>query len=144
MLKVNGKSYSWGDVDVKLPGLNLEVQEISYDDELDKEVVYGKGQSPRGYSEGNYKSEGKISLLRDDYDELINYCKQNNVPLYKLFIPKIIVSYASPGARTISDVLSGVTFSKISQKAAQGDKSIKIDMDMIIVNGIERDGVKCV
>lgn len=29
MLKVNGKAYDWGDVDVKLPGLVLEVQEIS-------------------------------------------------------------------------------------------------------------------
>lgn len=41
MLKVNGKAYDWGDVDLKIPGLNIQVQEISYDDELEIEEVYG-------------------------------------------------------------------------------------------------------
>ena len=43
MLKVNGKAYDWGDVDLKIPGLNIQVQEISYDDELEIEEVYGSG-----------------------------------------------------------------------------------------------------
>lgn len=141
---VNGKAYDWSDVDIKLPGLTIEVQEISYDDELEKEVVYGKGQKPRGYGEGNYKSEGKISLLRDDYDSLLDYCKKKNTPLLKLVIPKIVVSYANEGARTRSDVLNTVTFTKRSNKASQGDKNLKVDLDMIIVNGIESDGVKAV
>ena len=48
-LKVNGKNYDWGDVDVKFPGLVLQLQEISYDDELEMEESYGRGSSPRGY-----------------------------------------------------------------------------------------------
>ena len=40
MIKVNGISYGWGDVDVKVPGLDLVVQEISYDDEQEKEESY--------------------------------------------------------------------------------------------------------
>jgi hypothetical protein len=39
-------------------------------------------------------------------------------------------------------VLNTVTFTKRSNKAAQGDKSIKVDLDMLIVDGIESDGVK--
>ena len=166
MLRVNGRAYDWGDVDFQMPGLNIQVQEISYNDELEKEVVYGAGQRPRGYGEGNYKSEGKISLLRDDYDELLDYCKRRNIKLYKLVIPKIAVSYANPGSRTRTDILSTVTFTKTDQKAAQGDKSLKVDVvgepgrtavkhmlpelkrehgaDFIIVNGITRDGVKAV
>ncbi|CAH8721624.1 hypothetical protein WDD9_006381 [Paenibacillus melissococcoides] len=54
-------------------------KKISYDDELEKEVAYGKGQRPRGYGEGNYKSEGKLSLLRDDYDDIVQYCKSKNL-----------------------------------------------------------------
>ena len=49
MLKVNGKNYDWGDVDVKFPGLVLVVQEISYDDEQDMEESYGRGYKPRGF-----------------------------------------------------------------------------------------------
>lgn len=141
-LRVNGKAYDWSDVDIKLPGLSLELQEISYDDELEKELAYGKGQKPRGYGEGNYKAEGKVSLLRDDYDALLDYCRSKGIPLFKLVIPKIVVSYANQGDRTRSDVLNNVTFSKRSNKAAQGDKSIKVDLDMLIVGGIESDGVK--
>ena len=65
MLKVNGKAYDWADVDVKFPGLVLQLQEISYDDEQEKEETYGKGSLPRGYGTGNYKASGKISMLRD-------------------------------------------------------------------------------
>ncbi len=54
-LKVNGKAYDWGDVDVKFPGLALVVQEISYDDEMEMEESYGYGPRPRGYGTGNYK-----------------------------------------------------------------------------------------
>ena len=135
MLKVNGRAYDWGDVDFQMPGLNIQVQEVSYNDELEKEVVYGAG---------HYKSEGKISLLRDDYDELLDYCKRRGISLYKLVIPKIAVSYANPGSRTRTDILSTVTFTKTDQKAAQGDKSLKVDIDFIIVNGITRDGVRAI
>lgn len=118
------------------------MQEISYDDELEKEVAYGKGQRPRGYGEGNYKSEGKLSLLRDDFDDLLQYCKSKNMGLYKIVIPKIVVSYADGGGRTRTDVLNTVTFTKSSHKNAQGDKALKVDLDFLIVNGIDRDGVK--
>ena len=142
MAIINGKSYDWSDVSVKLPGLDLEVQEISYDDELEKEAVYGKGNRPRGYGTGNYKSEGKLSLLKDDFDDLVAYCKRRDVSLYKLVIPKIIVSYANETSKTKTDELDTVTFTKVSQKNAQGDKSLKVDIDFIIVNGIVRDGLR--
>ena len=141
-LKVNGKTYNWGDVDTKIPGLDLIVQEISYDDELEKEESYGKGSSPRGFGEGNYKSSGKISMLRDDYDAMLDYCKAKGIAFYKLVIPSLVVSYANEGSRTRIDELKTVTFTKRSNKAAQGDKSLKVDIDMMIVGGIYQDGVK--
>ena len=47
MLKVNGKAYDWGDVDLKIPGLNIQVQEISYDDELEMDCLLYTSPSPR-------------------------------------------------------------------------------------------------
>lgn len=131
----------WGDVDLKIPGLNIQVQEISYDDELEIEEVYGYGSKPRGYGTGNYKASGKLSMLRDDYDDLLAYCKQKGVPFYKMELPSIIVSYANEGARTKIDELKKVKFSKRSNKAAQGDKSLTVDVDMMIVGGVYQDGV---
>ena len=139
MLKVNGKAYDWGDVDVKLPGLVLEVQEISYDDEQDMEEVYGKGNKPRGFGTGNYKASGKISLLRDDYDALLDYCKASGLPFYGMEIPSIVVSYANAGARTKIDELKRVKFTKRSNKGA---KSLTVDIDLMIIGGIIQDGVQ--
>lgn len=141
-LKVNGKSYDWGDVDTKVPGLLLTCQEISYDDEQDAEEVYGKGYRPRGYGNGNYKSSCKLSLLRDDFDEVLDYCKARRIPIYKLIIPSLVVSYANDGSRTRVDELKKIKFTKISQKAAQGDKSLKVDLDGMVLGGIVRDGLE--
>lgn len=141
-LKVNGKAYDWGDVDIKLPGLALQVQEISYDDEQEMEETYGRGIRPRGFGTGNYKASGKLSLLRDDYDDLLAYCKVKGVAFYKMEFPSVVVSYANEGGRTIIDELKTVRPIKRSNKAAQGDKSLTVDIDLMIIGGIVQDGVQ--
>ena len=141
MIKVNGISYGWGDVDVKIPGLNLVVQEISYDDEQEMEESYGKGNKPRGYGKGNYKASGKISMHRDDYDDLLDYCKATRKTFFSVELPSVVVSYANPGGRTRIDELKRVVFTKRSHKAAQGDKTLSVDIDLMIVGGIVEDGV---
>ena len=142
MLKVNGKAYDWGDVDLKIPGLNIQVQEISYDDELEMEEVYGSGSKPRGYGTGNYKASGKMSMLRDDYDDVLAYCKAKGIPFYGIEWPSVVGSYANEGARTKIDELKKVVPIKRSHKAAQGDKSLTVDIDLMIVGGIVEDGVE--
>lgn len=141
-LRVNGRAYVWADVDIKIPGLTIQVQEISYDDEFEVEEVYGKGNRPRGYGTGNYKASGKLTLLKDDYDSILEYCKSKKQPFFGMVIPSIVVSYASAGERTRIDELKKVIFTKRSNKAAQGDKNMKIDIDLIIVGGIVQDGVE--
>ena len=142
MLKVNGISYGWGDVDVKIPGLNLVVQEISYDDEQEMEESYGKGYRPRGYGKGNYKASGKMSMLRDDFDDVLDYCKATGKSFYNVELPSVVVSYGNPGGRTRIDELKKVVFVKRSHKAAQGDKTLTVDIDLMIVGGIVEDGVE--
>ena len=141
-IKVNGINYGWGDVDVKLPGLNLVVQEISYDDEQEMEESYGKGYRPRGYGKGNYKASGKMSMLRDDYDDVLDYCKATGKSFYNVELPSVVVSYGNPGGRTRIDELKRVVFVKRSHKAAQGDKTLTVDIDLMIVGGIVEDGVE--
>ena len=52
-----------------------------------------------------------------------------------------VENYANEGARTKIDELKKVKFSKRSNKAAQGDKSLTVDVDMMIVGGVYQDGV---
>ena len=144
MLKVNGKNYDWGDVDVKFPGLVLVVQEISYDDEQDMEESYGRGYKPRGFGKGNYKASGKLSMLRDDYEDLLAFCKARGVSFYDLELPSIVVSYADNGKAISTDELKKVRPIKRTHKAAQGDKSLSVDADLMIVGGIITNGVQAV
>jgi hypothetical protein len=142
--RINGRHFDWSDVSIKLPGMDIEVQEISYDDELEKEVYYGKGNRPRGYGTGNYKASGKLSLYREEFNELLEYCKKQKVGLYELEIPKIVVNYANDNYPVQTDVLPIITFTKSSNKSGQGDKSLKVDVDFIIAGVIDRSGVKAV
>ena len=141
-LKVNGKAYDWGDVDVKFPGLALVVQEISYDDEMEMEESYGYGHRPRGYGTGNYKSSGKISLLRDDYEEFLKWCKSQGIPFYNLTVISIVVSHANQGDSTHIDQLKVVELVTRSHQDAQGDKGLTVDVDMIILGGMVTDALQ--
>ena len=51
------------------------------------------------------------------------------------------MSYADDGVATTTDVLTNVKFSKRSLKAAQGDKSMKVDLDGMAMGGIKMNGL---
>lgn len=144
MAHINKKVYDWSSVDIKFSDFELELQEISYDDELEKDAAYGKGNKPRGYGTGNYKAEGKMSMTRDDFDDFLDYCKGKGKKIYELEIPKIVVAYANDSEQTRIDTLSKVTITKLSNGVSQGDKEVKIDMDFLIIGGINRNGVDAI
>lgn len=73
MAIINGRCYDWNSVTLGISGCeNVEPTEISYDAERDEEVIYGKGGDPRGYGTGNRKNSVKMSMLREDFDEICN------------------------------------------------------------------------
>ena len=49
---------------------------------------------------------------------------------------------SNDGGRTRIDELKKVKFSKRSSKAAQGDKKLTVDIDLMIIGGIIQDGVR--
>ena len=87
---------------------------------------------------------GLIDRIRDREScaEAWAYCKAKGVPFYGLEWPSVVVSYANEGERTRIDELKKVVPIKRSHKAAQGDKSLTVDIDLMIVGGIMEDGVE--
>jgi len=140
---INGKCYDWSSVTINVSGMDsIELQEISYDDEEEVEAIYGKGGKIRGYGTGNQKNSVKLSMTREDFNEMIRVIKSKGYKnFYKYIIPKITVSYADDGVATTTDVLTNVKFSKRSLKAAQGDKSMKVDLDGMAMGGIKMNGL---
>lgn len=139
---INGKHYSWESITVGLPyGIGLEVQDISYDDGLEKELVYGKGAAPTGYGTGKYKADAKITVTKEEFDRLLDYCKKKGVSLYRLGEFPITVSYADDENPTKTDVIKGCSIAKASHKAKNGDKSLTVDLDLNVSGKIVRNGV---
>lgn len=140
---INGKCYDWSSVTINVSGMDsIELQEISYDDEEEVEAIYGKGGKIRGYGTGNQKNSVKLSMTREDFNEMIRVIKSKGYKnFYKYIILKITVSYADDGVATTTDVLTNVKFSKRSLKAAQGDKSMKVDLDGMAMGGIKMNGL---
>lgn len=128
---VNGKVYDWSSVTIGVSGMeNMEPTEISYDDEREADFIYGKGGNPRGFGTGNKKNSVKITMIREDFNEMCRVVKSRGYKhFYEYVIPKIVVSYADEGADTCTDVLTNVVITKRSFKAAQGDKSMSVSLD---------------
>lgn len=141
---INGKAYGWSSVSIQAKGFeNIEPTEISYDDEQDQELIYGKGGKLRGYGTGTKKNSVKISMLREDFDEICDVLKSKGVKnFYSYFWPTITVSYADEGKPTRTDVISKFVPSKRSFKATEGDKKLAVELDGIAMGGITTDGLE--
>lgn len=142
-LKVNGQTYSWGQtLTSRSRASSWSCRKSATTTSRTWKKATAMGNRPRGYGKGNYKASGKMSMLRDDYDDVLAYCKAKGVPFYGLEWPSVVVSYANEGERTRIDELKKVVPIKRSHKAAQGDKSLTVDIDLMIVGGIVEDGVE--
>lgn len=144
MAIINGRCYDWNSVTLGISGCeNVEPTEISYDAERDEEVIYGKGGDPRGYGTGNRKNSVKMSMLREDFDEICNVMQKKGVKsFFNYILEKITVSYGNDGQKVVTDTLTNVKFSKFSGKASQGDKSIKVDLEGFAFGGVNINGMK--
>ena len=144
MAIINGRCYDWNSVTLGISGCeNVEPIEISYDAERDEEVIYGKGGDPRGYGTGNRKNSVKMSMLREDFDEICNVMQKKGVKsFFNHIFEKITVSYGNDGQKVVTDTLTNVKFSKFSGKASQGDKSIKVDLEGFAFGGVNINGMK--
>lgn len=141
---INNKAYDWADVDFSLPGFSIEPQEISYDDELEKEAVYGLGNKPRGYGSGNYKANFKTTFLRDDFNDMIDYCKSNGINFYDMVLDKAVISYGNDNQPIVTDIITKITPTKKSNSAKQGDKSFTVEVEWLVFGEIITNGVKSV
>jgi len=141
-MSVNGKVYDWESITANMPhGPLVDFTAIEYSAEKEKNLSYGRGSRPRGYGNGKAKSEAKVSLLREEFDRLVDYARGLGKPLLSLPPFPITVSYANEGDRVRTDVLRQVTITKIGNQNSSGDSELKVDLDLLVVGGISYDGV---
>lgn len=140
---INGKKYSWEDISIVLPqGELIDVQNVDYNDGKELEPAYGKGSNPVGYGEGNYSAEGKLTVTKEEFDRLTDYAKKEGRGIYRLRPFPIVVNYANEDQPSITDTLRNCKIIKISNSSGQGDKQVKVELELKIIGGILWNGME--
>jgi len=134
---INGVTYDWESITVTLlSGQVAEIQEIEYSDEKDISEVYGKGGMPRAYGRGNYKAEGKMTLLRSELLAL-----GTAAGTYELPPLPVVVSFSNDDLPIQVDLLKDCKLTKRSIRASQGDEMVAVEIEFKILGGVWLNGI---
>lgn len=128
---INGVNYDWGSVKLVLFGVPvIGITQIEYKRKQKKENNYGMGYEPvsRGY--GNKEYEGKITLYRDEWNQIIAAAPSRD----PLDIPFFDIQVTFGGGRTPAtvDVLRAVEFLEDPFTVGQGDTKIMVELPLVI------------
>jgi hypothetical protein len=136
---INGKRYAWEDLEIFLPhGVLIDVSKVEYSDEKEYRPVYGKGSNPVGFGSGNYKAEGKLSLLREEFDKLVAYCATQKLKgIYSLPPFVVTLTFANENEKISVTRLKGVKLTKRSSSIDQGAEKSEVELDFLILDGVE-------
>jgi hypothetical protein len=140
---VNQINYDWESTNVMLStGIAIGITKIEYSDDKEVKEVYGHGSMPVAEGRGNYKGEGKMTLLRAEYLRLVVQAKLLKVKgFYGLPLSEVMVAYKPDLGPLTTDVLHQVRFKHRGFGIDQGAEKAEIELDFLILGGIESDGL---
>ncbi|WP_395059998.1 hypothetical protein [Flavobacterium sp.] len=128
---INGREYGWGDIAVTVSATPLiGIRAVKYEEDQEKENIYGAGRNPvsRGY--GRVKTTGSITLLSATV-----FAMQATAPRGKLhnIAPfPIVVSYQPETGGIVKHVLKNCEFKKTTFDWKEGDMSKEIELELVI------------
>lgn len=122
-----GRVMGWNQVQFVLFGRTVEgIQELSYNDEVEKEAVMGAGPMPIGTGSGVYKAECSITLLAEEYNGLMASLPANT-RIQDVPGTDVSVLYLQ-GDRVVKDMIRNFEFTGATKEVKQGDKFIGMKM----------------
>lgn len=128
---INGREYGWGDIVVNISATSVTgIKAIKYEEDQEKENIYGAGRNPvsRGY--GRVKTTGSITLLSATV-----FAMQAIAPKGKLhnIAPfPIVVSYQPETGPIVKHILKNCEFKKTTFDWKEGDMSKDIELELVI------------
>jgi hypothetical protein len=128
---INGKNYGWGDITCLIGGLPLtNITAIKYEEEQEKENVYGAGRNPVSRATGRIKPTASITVMVEAIMAI-----QKNAPNRKLtsIAPfPIVVAYQPESGPIIKDVIMNCEFKKNMRDWKEGDMKLPVTIDLLI------------
>lgn len=126
--------YSWREVKVSILGRVIEgILDVSYEKEVEKKPIYGRGGKTKGIQSGNEKCTGDITLRQSEVEAMILAAKATNplaTPLDIIF--DVQVQYVAVGESAIvKDRVLAAQFTKLPKGMKQGDMDMQVKMPFL-------------
>jgi len=134
---INGREYGWADIVVNIGGVPVTgIRAIKYDEEMEKENIYGAGRNPvsRGY--GRIKSTASITLLSGTVMAL--KAKAPKGQLFRIAPFPVTVSYQPDAGPIVTHILKNCEFKKSAFDWKEGDMSKEIELELIISHIVDK------
>lgn len=134
---INGREYGWADIVVNIGGVPVTgITAIKYEEEMEKENVYGAGRNPvsRGY--GRTKATASITLLSGTVLALKAAAPKKQ--LHRIAPFSISVSYQPDAGPMVTHILKNCEFKKTPFDWKEGDMSKPIELELIISHIVDK------
>ena len=129
---INGVSYSWSQIEVKIKGVGQPLSglsSISYDDVESSNFNYGANNFPVSQGKGNVVATASATLHLDDIEALRKNVLSGRLQDLGTF--DVIVSYAHPDDnRKITHTLKNCHFSQNQVSVSQDDTVVEAAYDL--------------
>ena len=128
---INGRSYGWGDIVVNVGALPVTgITAIKYEEEQEKEDVYGAGRRPVARVYGRIKASASITLSVETAMALAATAKDGQ--LNRLAPFTITVTYQPESGPIMRDVLKNCEFKKQSRDWKEGDMKKEVELELLV------------
>ncbi len=134
---INGREYGWGDISSIIGGVPVTgIVAVKYEEEQEKENVYGSGRNPvsRGY--GRVKSTASITLLGSSVMALKAQAPKGQ--LHRIAPFTIVVMYQPDNAPMVIHHLKNAEFLKTSFDWKEGDMKKEVELELIISHIVDK------
>ncbi|RTY80682.1 hypothetical protein EKL97_10480 [Flavobacterium sp. LS1P28] len=130
LINAFGRMAGWNSVTLNLFGRDVEgIAEVSYDDTIDKELIYGAGKMPIGVGEGDYKAKFGLKLYQEEVIAIMDSLPPG-VRLQDIIGTDVIVQYTY-NTRIYKDIIRNVEFTKVGKAVKKGDKTVEQTVECI-------------
>ena len=123
LINAFGKMAGWNSVKLNLFGRDVEgISELSYDDNVTKENVYGAGKMPLGWSEGPYEPTCGLKLYQEEVIAILDSLPEGK-RIQDAEPTDVIVTYEYKD-RVYKDIIRNFQITKIGKAVKQGDGTV--------------------
>lgn len=126
--------YSWGNVEIAINGRVIVMAlGLSFKESIERELIYGKGNSPLTINDGNIKNEGELTIHQSELDKLLN--STGNIGVKGLKDLTITAAYVKEG-RITTRIFVQVAITELGEEVKQNDKFIEVKLPFIFLKVI--------